>query len=272
MINWITSYPKSGNTWVRMLLNAYFDNGHLDINVMPWGVGDNRRFPYQAVSPIPIDKLTRHDVVLLRPAALMNLIESIGQKPLIVKTHHCNGTIDDIPLIPERLTKRAFYVVRDPRDVAISWANHTNVSIDEAISDMADTHWTIGEDASFFHTLSSWSNHVNSWLSEKPYNVHLIRYERLLTAPGEVLSAILDAIGFENVSCDRIDRAVKATEFAALQEQEKNNAFEESPEGVKFFREGKSTWRDILSLEQVERIESDHYKTMENLGYGTTTL
>ena len=34
MIIWIASYPKSGNTWVRSFLTAYYfcDNGIFDIN------------------------------------------------------------------------------------------------------------------------------------------------------------------------------------------------------------------------------------------------
>ena len=34
MIIWIASYPKSGNTWVRSFLTAYYfcENGIFDIN------------------------------------------------------------------------------------------------------------------------------------------------------------------------------------------------------------------------------------------------
>ena len=272
MINWLTSYPKSGNTWVRMLLNAYFDDGHLNINVMPWGAGDNRRFPYQAVSPIPIDQLSREDVVLLRSAALMNLVAALGQKPMLVKSHHCHGSINDITLFPARLTRRAFYMVRDPRDVAVSWANHAKISIDEAIDHMENEEHTIEEDEVFFHTVSSWSNHVNSWLSDKLFKVHLIKYEKLLDDPHKILYGILEAIGFEDIESDRIERAVKATEFERLKKQEQDNKFEEAPEGITFFQNGGSNWKNVLTSEQINRIESVHYETMERLGYRTTTL
>ena len=34
MIIWIASYPKSGNTWIRLFLNSliYSDNSSIDIN------------------------------------------------------------------------------------------------------------------------------------------------------------------------------------------------------------------------------------------------
>ena len=36
MIIWIASYPKSGNTWVRSLLSAYFftEDGEFNFNLL----------------------------------------------------------------------------------------------------------------------------------------------------------------------------------------------------------------------------------------------
>lgn len=270
MITWLASYPKSGNTWVRLLINAYFNDGHLDINRLPWGTGDNRPYYYQAVSPKPIQQLTREEIVLLRPAALLNLIEGVAQKPLLVKTHHVVGSINDIPLIPPIMTKRAFYIVRDPRAVCASYARHMNISIDESIGQMHDPEWTIGETAQFFHTLSTWSSHVSSWINCEAFPVHLVKYENLIDDPCRVLRGMLERIGFEDIDDDRIQRAVDACTLRNLQMQEAEHGFEESPRDLHFF--GGKPWQQVLTEEQVHRIESDHKSIMEQLGYDPVTL
>jgi len=272
MITWLASYPKSGNTWVRFLLAAYFEDGHLNINSVPWGAGDNRKYVYQTVSPLALDKLTNDDIINLRPAALMHLIASVAQKPLLIKTHHFYGQINDIHLFPHVLNKRAFYIVRDPRDVACSFANHMGFSIDKTIEKMNDETFIIMEEDNLFHALSTWSLHVEGWLNDKPFPVHLVRYEKLVTSTHDVLMTILDKIGFENIDPDQVDRAVKATQFDKLAEQEQKVGFEESPDGVTFFRKDRKKWEDILTEAQINQIEKDHGRMMKRLGYATVTL
>ena len=52
MIVWISSYPKSGNTWVRLLLSAYvYDT--FDINSIDIKTSDVAMHPYQLLSPTP---------------------------------------------------------------------------------------------------------------------------------------------------------------------------------------------------------------------------
>lgn len=270
MITWLASYPKSGNTWIRMLFNAYFDNGNLEINRLTWGRGDNSPYFYQAVSPRPIDTLTREEIVYLRPAALMHLIEATGQKPMLVKTHHARASINDIPLIPDKLTKRTFYIVRDPRAVAVSYAKHMAIDIDAAIAQMRDYQWTIGNDERFFHTLSTWSRHVQTWLDCDDFPVHLVKYENLINDPAHVLRGMLERIGFEDIDDQRIIRAVEACSLSNLQAQEAKHGFEESPRDMHFF--GGTDWRNVLSNEQVDQIEHDHGHVMRELGYDTGTL
>ena len=46
MIIWLASYPKSGNTWVRLFLNSLFfsSDGKLDINNVKIGQFPERRY------------------------------------------------------------------------------------------------------------------------------------------------------------------------------------------------------------------------------------
>lgn len=259
MITWLASYPKSGNTWVRILLNGYFNGGWIDINRLPWGAGDNRRYPYISVSPVNYESLTRDDIICLRPAALMNLAASIAQKPMLVKTHHAYGSINDIHLFPKHISKRAFYMLRDPREVAPSLASHLKLDLDQVIEAMKDEQYTIGENEQQFHLISSWSNHVKSWLQHKDFPVHVIKYANLKKDPGSVLANILDRIGFEKIDHNLIDKVVENTQLEKLKAQEKAAGFEESPEGNDFFG-GK---REILTGSQKLQIENDHAEVME---------
>lgn len=269
MINWIASYPKSGSTWLRLLLQAYIF-GTVDNGIMST-TGDIKPVYYQNVSPVPLPDLTLADINCLRAAALMQIIATWPVHPLMVKTHNANVFMDEIPLIPFRLTKRAFYVVRDPRDVCLSYAHHFNTSVESAIESMQDDRKTIQEDGSpFQHVISDWSTHVSSWLrinAEERYPVHLVRYEELHKRPGEVLGNVLYKMEIDPVT-SKIDKAVELCEFSKLQKSENDNGFQEAVENRKFFRSGKiGEWKEKLTPAQAKKIEIYHSDMMKELKY-----
>ena len=270
-INWLASYPKSGSTWVRMLLAAYRNKGELDINDPGHSVGDLHLYFHQVVSPKPAMGLDLGAQVLIRPAALAHLMVAYAHiNPLVVKTHYANTMVDDIATIPPGVTERAIYVVRDPRDEAISYANHFKISLDESIEAMANEQRTIQhKQDGLSHLLSSWSTHVESWLSEQRFPVTVLRYERLMEDTHSALAGLLERLGEEDIDAERIALAVDAARLDRLRGQEKTNGFRESPKGVQFFNRGGSWWRGVLTEEQQQRIEADHGAMMRQLGYLT---
>jgi len=265
-ITWLASYPKSGNTMIRAFLTAYWQWGRLDINGLDYCLGDVHPYYYQTVSPRPLEDLDMKDHVLLRPASLMHLQQVARYQPLLVKTHHINASIFGTDLIPAPLTEQVIYIVRDPRDIAISYANHFSCSIDDAIHSMNDEGRHIGDD--IHHHLGTWSMHVNSYRTAKAFKVGLVKYEDILKDPKEKLGNLLRYLGFE-VNEERLDLAIEASSFDKLQAQEKEKGFNETPhEGVTFFRKGTpGEWRDVLTEEQIEKIQSDHGEVMKSLGY-----
>ena len=63
---------------------------------------------------------------------------------------------------------------------------------------------------------------------------------------------------------------VENTSFEKMAGQEKEKGFRErSPKNDRFFRAGRSTWRDVLTSEQVYRIQKDHADMMDHLKYAT---
>jgi len=248
---------------------AAYDTGAVDINHITGSTGDKESYFWHSVAHKDMADMTPLDLAHLRPAALLHQMafaDAAGAN-VVCKTHHWNATIEDIPLIPPGLTKAAIYVVRDPRDVAISYASHYKMSIDEAIKCMADPKTRTSTPGKVFvHYLSTWSDHVASWLADLPFPILCIRYEWIEQEPHTVLAEVLKIMGYEP-DHKKVAAAVEACKIENLQKQENEHGFKEA-KGGKFFRVGCSgQWKSILTDKQVKRIERDHEAAMKGLGY-----
>jgi aryl sulfotransferase len=271
----LASYPKSGNTWVRAFLTAVWRDGPVNINRLMVRNLSNREF-LDSVLGISSSDLSPHEVATLRPkvnefAARNNL--SVNR--LFFKTHDAllsprSGIPHPIPLDE---VDRILYIVRDPRDIAISLARHLGVSIDAAINAMADEdRWlSVYPQRTGHHVaqyLSSWNRHVRSWLDNKKVPLYVARYEDLSNNTRNSFAAILAFLGLE-VSGTAFDSAISATQFSALQKQEECNGFLEKPrEGYQFFHTGQPhAWESVLTEEQQLAIVKAHEPTMRRLRY-----
>ena len=265
---WLSSYPKSGNTWLRCLLEAYRRNGTLDINDIRFSTGDGGATVMQGVSPMPLKALDFQIEMLLRPAALFNLFCRLNQ-PIFTKTHFANIQPDGLPhCIPRQFTENAIYVVRDPRSVISSFARFYNFPIETAADAMSSKDFIIGGSEMFCRILlSTWSNHVNSWLGEKEFPVHVVKYEDMVEDAGKELTGVLEFLGTE-VNAETVAKAVEATNISKISQEEKDNGFKESvnKSSGRFFNGG-SDWRHDLGQKWIKRIEEDHGETMKLLGY-----
>lgn len=265
-ITWLASYPKSGNTWVRALLEAY-RTGIVDINHMSTCVGDLVPYFYHSVSPT--GELTSENTRLLRSAALFHMKTLKPCDPLVVKTHYANVVVDEAAVIPPALTDRAIYIIRDPRDVAVSYAKHFDYTYDAAINAMADPQRVIVTEP-FEHILGSYSMHVKSWTCEQAYPILLVRYEQLLADPYKTFGGVLAFLGF-TVNEERLHAAVELCDFSRLRAQEVEKGFREKKGGDAFFNTGRAgVWESCLTNEQAERIVEDHKEIFDEF-YPTAT-
>lgn len=255
-----------------MLLHAWYNDGVVDINTSGQTAGDAMPYFWQAVAPLPLDKCGTVELAHLRPAMLTHLLALYAQRPLFVKTHHCFADADDIPLIPPALTKTAWYVVRDPRDVVVSAAHHFKLDYDEIIDRMGrETYQISHAGCPVAHYMSSWRMHVRSWLMNAPqyFEVKLVKYERLLEDAETVFFKLLETSGLEP-DAHIVEKCVDACRFENLQAQERLRGFGEAVSGM-FFRNGTAgQWKTELSSKQVKRVETDHRDVMEQLGYLST--
>jgi hypothetical protein len=194
---------------------------------------------------------------------------SINRNKFILKTHCGNYRIDSVDLIPEKLTDSAVYIVRDPRDVAISYAKHVGISIDETIEKMTVSNLCLDfNNTGIVQPAGSWNNNVLSWYSDTKIKKAIVRYEDLLGNTEKEFKRILE-VYFPDVEIDneRLKNAVELCKFDNLKNLEEEKGFLESTKSTKFFTVGKSNWEETLTKEQISKIEENQHEGMEKAGY-----
>lgn len=175
-------------------------------------------------------------------------------------------------MLPSDIVSKSIYVVRDPRDVAISFAHHNARDVDWAIKTMADPLYgsklsarSPGERLPL--AIGTWNDNVESWIDASP-DLLVVRYEDMSAEPIQNLRHIISHVGL-TAGDDDIARAVEGCRFDRLQEQERQFGFiEKSPEATRFFRGGRvGEWVETLTSEQVDRIVATQRPMMTRLGY-----
>lgn len=269
-IIWLTSYPKSGNTWTRVFLHNLLLNPDkpVDINTLnAFCLGESKAEFYNHFDPRPLTTLTNKEVAELRPKAHQLLTQAFPDS-VFVKTHNYMGEWEGVPLVTMEYTAGAIYIVRNPLDVAISFARHNGITIDEAIERMANRSMgTPTTDLIARQVYSSWSNHVESWTRHDIPSIHVLRYEDMVNKPFETFGGLAKFLGLKP-SRERLERAIANSSFKVMQAQEREHGFVERSEHSRFFRVGRpGQWREEFSAEQVAAIVSAHREQMERFNY-----
>ena len=278
-IVWIASYPKSGNTWMRVYLY------HLMrlMNGLPRAENDlhalDKASTYEArlvglfeeMLGKPLATASRQEVAIIRPQVHAAIVQRTGSISLI-KTHAALGQLGNIPTHNLAVSSGTIYIVRDPRDVAISLAAHNGSTIDSAITDMATpSYGTQNTDQTAFEVWGSWSENALSW-TDKPHEaVLVVRYEDMLADPTPTFTGVAAHLR-QKPAPEHIAEAIELSSFKELRDAEiaAGDFRERSERADRFFREGRAgEWRDTLTPEQVERIADDHREMMTKFGYLT---
>jgi len=233
----LVSYPKSGSTWLRFLIGNYLTNGQCDFTNYHQIVPDIHYNPEQ--------------------------LEKISDGPIIkfIKSHW--------PFTPD--SKKVIYIVRDGRDVALSYYFHFLRKGKQAT-------WFFKEFLELFNTTSTldkftlWSHHVNEWLDNAPKDFMLVRYEDMQTNTNAELIRVLEFADIP-VNQQTVTTAVEAAQFKRMQQLEKQQrSFDPTLAGsapnqyaVRSGKVGES--KSYFSDELMAQFIEVHGSALERLGY-----
>jgi Sulfotransferase domain len=263
----LVSFPKSGNTWTRFLL------GNLMNPDKPVGFSD-----IENVVP---------DIAVFPRAAFRKL-----KPPRLIKSHDCF----------DPRYRRVIYIIRDPRDVAVSLYYYAKKvkNIDDSFSLEAFITRMLVPGRSYNGT---WGEHAGSWLvnasniaeftshhngarpnsAGSPIKMEpgatghgreflLVRYEDLLQDAHAGLHRIAEFLRLEP-SSQRIEQAVARSSADSMRKLESAQNLQwqttrETRKDIPFVRQAKSgQWRTALSAKSVAEIESAWGHLMRLTGY-----
>ena len=282
MIIWLASYPKSGNTYVRAFLSAYYfsENGQFDFSQ----ISNIDQFPHEKFFKQKVNSISEASKQWLPIQKEINKDKKIR----FFKTHSFLGNYQNNEFTSPETTLGAVYIVRDPRNVLTSLKNHYSFDDDKALEMITDKSRSLmsnnGSHASL-NFISSWAENYLSWFKDSRFRRLFIKYEDLIINKYETFR---DIIVFTNTLMNRVEgvnksklqKAIETTNFNVLKKKEINETFDGSQSSFKnwrkfhsenknlFFNLGpENNWEKILKSKISNKIEINFEKEMKKLGY-----
>ena len=226
----VGSYPRSGSTWLRFMMLEVLSgeaSGFSKTNEMLPDVG--------------------------RHGTGARVLPAGGR---LIKTHE--------PFRPEY--KKAIYLARDPRDVALS-----EFAYQKALG-------LAGDDFNIYlkrflrgdvNPFGSWIDHATCWMDAADNNrseILLVCFEELKRNSVQELSRIAEFLGVP-VSAAKICQAVANNSMDKMRQKEKADPQRASAKG-KFIRSGSAGgWREAFTEKQCQLVQQHAGNIMARLGY-----
>ena len=287
MIIWLASYPKSGNTWVRTIINELIFRENDITNIFNEASINIRQFPQYTDFEKINNFLHKERTEELKQELIVETIKNwtklqdkvnYDKKIKLFKTHNllAKFNIDgkDYSFTNLENTIGVIHIVRDPRSIITSLKNHFSLKNEfEAKKMIIDKNtWSgLKIKKTVPNYFSSWSNHYNSW-KRFPKNNLLLKYEDILKNPEDQIKKISDYLKkffkFESDNT-KIKQISKKTSFKNFKKVEDAGRFyEKTGKEKKFFYLGPNNkWNELLNKETISEIEKEFYTEMKELNY-----
>jgi hypothetical protein len=280
MIVWLASYPKSGNTWLRSLLASYYFSKEGEFNFKL--LEKIRQFPS------PDDFVNDNELYTTIESTSKYWISkqvnmNLDKRLKLLKTHNAICKINGNPFTDTKNTLGAIYIVRDPRNIVTSLANHYQIDQNKALDFMRNETRYIyekrGDRFLGFSPLFSWSKHVDSWISCKSFPILTIRYEDLHQETFQTLKKVVDFIktiskSKNSFNRDKAKQSIKSCEFDKLKKLEIKEGFQEAvmkkdkSDKVKFFNLGQENdYKKILNQNLIIEMNNLYKKEILKFNY-----
>jgi hypothetical protein len=238
----IVSFPKSGNTWTRFLIA-------------------NLLHPEELVTFSNIDRLIPESEGLTR-----NELKRVP-RPRIMKSHQ---------YFDPRFRK-VIYIVRDPRDVALSqfhfYRKRRRITDDYPLEQFV-TRFVSGDTSDY----GSWGDNVASWLATRQNspNFLLMRYEDMVANTTDSLMQVASFLGV-NTTPELLAQAIQRSSADEMRKLEGKNATasvtRNTRQDIPFVRAaGSGGWKSNLPESSVLALETAWAPLMKWLGYEPTLV
>jgi hypothetical protein len=282
MIIWLASYPKSGNTYVRAFLSAYYfsESGQFDFSQ----ISNIDQFPHEKFFKKKVNSIGEASKQWVTIQREINKDKKIR----FFKTHSFLGSYQNNEFTSPETTLGAVYIVRDPRNVLTSIKNHYSFDDDNALKMITDKTRSLmsnnGSHASLTF-ISSWAENYLSWFRDTRFRRLFVKYEDLITNKYETFRDIIVFTNtlmnkVEGVDKSKLQKAIETTNFNVLKKKEISETFDGSQSSFKnwrkfhsenknlFFNLGpENNWKKNLKTEISNKIEVGFEKEMKRLGY-----
>jgi hypothetical protein len=144
---WLASYPEVGQHMAARIPAQSDAQSERAVQYQPAHRLYAERCPDELVSDVgsttgPAD--LEEEIAALRPR-MHEAMTRAHPDTIFVKTH--NALVEDrgTPMITMEYTAGAIYVIRNPLDVVISYADHYGLTLDQAIAAMGDAGAAVGK-------------------------------------------------------------------------------------------------------------------------------
>ena len=123
MIIWLASYPKSGNTWVRILISSIIKFKEIDLN-NPFALTDQiESYPNIKHFSDLVKDIKNPDEIIQNWVNSQDKL-NLEKKIKIFKTHNLLGSFGKYSFTNTNNTAGVIHIVRDPRNIVSSLKNH----------------------------------------------------------------------------------------------------------------------------------------------------
>ena len=241
-INLITSYPKSGNTWVRFIIYfIYFHEANKQLQ----------------------SKMMDNSIPGLNKWSISKIRENKHKfSPIFLKSHFSYSQVKNLNL------GNTILVLRNPLDVLASLVRYykiPEVNIENTVNEFCKLH-NLSFLAKNFN-FPSWSEHLNSW-EKSNQKILILKYNDLLNNFDLNIQKIMK---FLNKKIDKnfIKTIKNKTDFETLKKLEKYEK-EKSIDGYFFdlkkhnidfmSKGGTNTYMELFSDNQIEKLKSTFSK------------
>jgi hypothetical protein len=225
-LHFVSSFPRSGNTWMRYLLADVFLQNH--------GVPTATELPVHPDKLVPdfyCHWIARRAVANLPPIVMVKTHDTFPQlQERFGRVRLRPGSGASAAVAPFAACKHV-YLYRSPEDALVSLFHYHDCQ--KHLKSKA----AAGIDAFCLAFLSSWEDNLASYLraEEEGFPVLFVPYELLLQYPTEILSRLLRWLGARHDGAT-VERAVSNMQFSKLQAVEARLFNDEAF----FFRRGRN--------------------------------